>query len=121
MHAGGLEKELVAFIGAHRSLILARPRFLFVVLLSAATRDPGMRADALADAGQKIRRQLDVDFDDIEFIAGALMYSKYPRPLRWLMKQIAAKAGEETDTSRDYEYTDWQQVERYAKRRIVLG
>jgi menaquinone-dependent protoporphyrinogen oxidase len=49
-------------------------------------------------------------------IAGALKYSRYPLPLRWLMKRIAAKAGGDTDTSRDYEYTDWAQVEAYARR-----
>jgi menaquinone-dependent protoporphyrinogen oxidase len=48
-------------------------------------------------------------------IAGALMYSKYPLPVKWLMKGIARKAGEDTDTSRDYEYTDWEQVRQYAQ------
>jgi menaquinone-dependent protoporphyrinogen IX oxidase len=28
------------------------------------------------------------------------------------MKRIAKKAGAETDTSRDYEYTDWSALDR---------
>jgi menaquinone-dependent protoporphyrinogen oxidase len=44
------------------------------------------------------------------------MYSKYSWPLKWLMKRIAKQAGEDTDTARDYEYTDWQQVAAYAMR-----
>ncbi len=32
------------------------------------------------------------------------------------MKRTAKKAGEGTDISKDYEYTDCKQVERYAKR-----
>ena len=63
-----------------------------------------------------MQKQLSVVFDDVEMIAGALVYSKYSRLLKWLMKRIAASAGNSTDTSRDYEYTDWQQVERYAAR-----
>ena len=116
MHAGGLEKELVEFVNSQSQLIRDRPRSLFVVLLSAATRNPEIRARSLADARQKIEDQLRVDFDETEFIAGALMYSKYSWPLKWLMKRIAKEAGEDTDTARDYEYTDWQQVEQYAMR-----
>ena len=47
-------------------------------------------------------------------IAGALMYSKYALPIKWIMQRIAKKSGEDTDTSKDYEYTDWSQVQRYA-------
>lgn len=50
-----------------------------------------------------------------EMIAGALMYSKYSLPLKWIMKRIARIAGEDTDTSKDYEYTDWKRVKRYAE------
>ena len=116
MHAGGLEQELVEFINSHKEQISQQSRSLFVVLLSAATKDPEMRADSLADAHRKVNDQLRVSFDDIEFIAGALMYSKYSWALKWLMKRIAKQAGEGTDVSQDYEYTDWEQVERYAMR-----
>jgi menaquinone-dependent protoporphyrinogen oxidase len=30
------------------------------------------------------------------------------------MRRIAAKEGGDTDTSRDYEYTDWPAVDRFA-------
>jgi len=120
MHAGGLEKELVQFINSQTQSIRVRARSLFVVLLSAATKDPELRARSLGDARQKIEGQLRVDFDDTEFIAGALMYSRYSWPMKWLMKRIAKQAGEDTDTALDYEYTDWQQVEQYAMRLLEL-
>ena len=62
------------------------------------------------------REQLLVDFDDTEMIAGALIYSKYPLRIKWIMRRIVRKAGEGTDTSRDYGYTDWTKVARYAER-----
>ena len=40
-------------------------------------------------------------------VAGALLYTQYNPLMRWIMKRIAAKAGGDTDTSRDYVYTDW--------------
>ncbi len=116
MHAGGLERELVHFVNSHVSRIGTQSRSFFLVLLSAATKDPELKARSLTDARRKMKQQLLVEFDDTEMIAGALAYSKYPLPLKWLMRRIAAKAGEGTDLSRDYEYTDWRQVERYADR-----
>lgn len=114
LHAGGLEPELVRFVNAHAQAIGRRPRSFFLVLLSAATRDPQLRETWLADARAKLASQVHVSFEHVEMIAGALRYSKYPPPLRWVMRRIAAKAGGDTDTSRDYEYTDWQQVAEYA-------
>jgi menaquinone-dependent protoporphyrinogen oxidase len=120
VHAGGLEAEMMAFIERNAESIAQRPRSFFLVSLSAATRDPQQKAASLLDVENKARPQLAVEFADIEMIAGALRYSKYPLPLKWLMKRIAARAGEQTDSSRDYEYTDWQQVERYAARLTEL-
>jgi menaquinone-dependent protoporphyrinogen IX oxidase len=34
---------------------------------------------------------------------------------RWIMKRIAQKAGGGTDTSKDYEYTDWQALDKFAR------
>ncbi len=118
MHAGGLEKEIVLLINDRREEIERLPRSLFIVLLSAATRDPVRRAESLADARAKIDDQLKVPFEDVEMIAGALRYSRYVWPMRWLMRRIARKEGGDTDTSRDYEYTDWKQVEAYAGRLV---
>ncbi len=114
MHAGGIESELVDFINRNAAQIQAQANSFFLVLLSAATQDPKLRASWLADARARMSAQLKVSFPDPEMIAGALRYSKYPLPLKWVMKRIAKQAGEGTDISRDYEYTDWQQVERYA-------
>jgi len=46
--------------------------------------------------------------------AGALLYRRYNPVIRLLMRFIVGAAGGETDTSRDYEYTDWKAVERLA-------
>jgi len=116
MHAGGLENELVNFINSHKEQIEAKPRWFFLVCLSAATKDPTRKENSLKEAQEKIEEQLQVQFDGAEMIAGALMYSKYFLPIKWIMKSIAKKNGEGTDMSKDYEYTDWKQVERYSEK-----
>jgi len=42
---------------------------------------------------------------------GGLPYTHY-RP--WMMKLISRRTGAPTDTSRDYDFTDWQAVARFA-------
>ena len=116
MHAGGLESELVDFVNSHKDQIEAKARSFFLVLLSAATKDPKLNAESLADAQKKTNKQLQVQFPAAEMIAGALMYSKYFRPVKWIMQSIAKKYDEDTDTSKDYEYTDWNQVKQYAEK-----
>ena len=116
MHAGGLERELVDFINDQAAIITQRPHAFFLVLLSAATADQALREKSLSDAQGKVQQQLSVEFDDMEYIAGALTYSKYSRPVRWIMRRIARQHGEDTDTRRDYEYTDWAEVRTYAER-----
>ncbi len=49
-----------------------------------------------------------------ESFAGALLYRRYKPFIRFVIRLIMAMAGGDTDTSRDYEYTDWGAVERFA-------
>ena len=46
----------------------------------------------------------------IEQIAGALRYSQYDFFKRFIMRTISRRSGGDTDTTRDHEYTDWNQV-----------
>jgi menaquinone-dependent protoporphyrinogen oxidase len=50
-----------------------------------------------------------------ECIAGAIKYTRYNILLRWYMKKASGLNGGSTDTSRDHEYTDWNQVASLAQ------
>ena len=54
-------------------------------------------------------------------VAGALLYTRYNWFIRRVMKRIAAKAGGDTDTSRDYEYTDWRDLRKFAEQFGLLA
>ncbi len=51
-----------------------------------------------------------------ESIAGAMPYTRYSPVMRWVIKRISQREGGPSDTTRDYEYTDWDQVRRFADR-----
>jgi menaquinone-dependent protoporphyrinogen oxidase len=47
--------------------------------------------------------------------AGALKYLEYDFLRRWAMRYISGKEGGPTDTSKDYEMTDWEALEKFVK------
>ena len=48
------------------------------------------------------------------------MYRKYGWLKRWIMKRLVAKAGGNTDASRNWVYTDWNDVRLFAEQFAVL-
>ncbi|MCE3247433.1 MAG: protoporphyrinogen oxidase [Geminicoccaceae bacterium] len=48
-------------------------------------------------------------------LAGALRYSRYGFLKRLLMRLIVWREGGDTDDSRDYDYTDWDAVDGFAR------
>lgn len=50
-----------------------------------------------------------------KMVAGALPYTRYGWLKRQMMKRIVAKAGGDTDTTRDFEYTDWIDLRNFAQ------
>lgn len=54
--------------------------------------------------------------DRIKMVAGALRYTRYSWLMKRIMRRMAARAGGGTDITRDYEYTDWDDVRAFARR-----
>ncbi len=109
---GRFAKGLERLVREQAARIASLPNTFFSVCLSARRPvDGGVLAaryleEFSARTGWAPRRTAS--------FAGALLYRKYNPLLRLVMRFISALAGGDTDTSRDYEYTDWAQVERFA-------
>ena len=58
--------------------------------------------------------------DMVEIFAGSLAYTKYGWLKKRIMRFIAKQAGGSTDISKDYEYTDWNQVRQFAENFSLL-
>lgn len=113
IHAGGYPRSIVRFARVHRELLERIPSAFFSVGLAVASRTSDGRAQTL-ELVEKFVKQTGWRPRHVELIAGALPYSKYNFLIRFIMRRIAAKEGGDTDTSRDYEYTNWPAVDRFA-------
>ena len=52
--------------------------------------------------------------DKVGLFAGAVKYSQYDGLTRFSSKLVVAVTTGDTNTSRDYEYTNWNNVKRFA-------
>jgi len=109
---GHHSRELEKLVRAHAPALSGRPNAFFSVCLSAG--GPGAKPVAARAYIEDFCRAARWQPGEVASFAGALQYSKYNPFIRFMMRLIVGFAGGETDTSRDYEYTDWAAVERFA-------
>jgi len=110
---GGFSRALLRLVRAHRTQLADRPNAFFHVSLSAR---PGGNPAEVSRYLEQFSARTGWQPRECASFAGALPYRRYNPLLRLVMRLISAVAGGDTDTSRDYEYTDWQAVERFATR-----
>ncbi len=121
VHAGSHEREMVNFVKAHRDELNRIPTSFLSVTLSQAgyqrcACDAAKREEFARDVASVIDRffrETGWHADCVKPVAGALVYQQYNPFIRFVMRRIAAKSGGDTDTSRDYEYTDWADLDRF--------
>jgi menaquinone-dependent protoporphyrinogen oxidase len=115
LHAGKHQKAADRFVRAHAAELNHVPSAFFSVSLSAASKNQAEveAAERLARAFPEARGWTP---GVIASLAGRLAYREYGFFIRFIMKRIARKEGAPTDTSRDYELTNWDEVEKLAGR-----
>lgn len=113
IHRGRHSKELTAYAKQHSAELQAMPSALFQVSLVSMSQDPKNleHAQALFD---KLPKASGWTPEVTGMFAGALKYTQYGWFTRQLMKKIVRRQGGDTDTTRDYEYTDWAIVDGFA-------
>lgn len=112
IHYGRHPLRLSRWVCRHRSALSSRPGAFFSVCLSAG--GPGARPETAQRYLETFLARTRWRPERTAMFAGALLYTRYSPFIRFLMRQIVRMAGGDTDTTRDYEYTDWQAVERFA-------
>ena len=112
IHYGHHPAYLRTLIRRHRDVLATRPGAFFSVCLSAGgPRPKPMAAQRYLD---NFLRRTGWQPPLTASFAGALKYSLYGPIKRRVMIVIVGLGGGNTDTSQDYEYTDWDAVERFA-------
>jgi menaquinone-dependent protoporphyrinogen oxidase len=122
VHAGRHEREMIEFARTNRQeLQRLGAVFLSVTLSEAGAEDRQATAEQRERAAADAKRMIDVFVEQTGWrparslpVAGALAYTQYNFLVRFFMKRIARAQGAPTDTSHDYEFTDWAAVDRFA-------
>jgi menaquinone-dependent protoporphyrinogen oxidase len=113
LHAGRYQPEVVQYVKTHLPVISARRNAFMSVSLAAAGHDPEDLA-GLKQCVAAFLHETGWTPDRVHHVAGAFRYTRYDFLKRWAMKYIAYRKGAPTDSSRDYELTDWDDVLRFA-------
>ncbi len=113
IHYGNHPAYLRKLVARHRAALDARPNAFFSVSLSAG--GPRPKPAAAQRYIDKFQRKTGWQPQLIASFAGAVKYSVYGPIKRRVMIVFVGLGGGETVTSRDYEYTDWGAVERFAQ------
>lgn len=113
VHIGHYQKAIRTWVREHAGLLDRRCNAFVSMSLGVLQHDPKVEAD-LAAIVARFEQETGWHPRMVRLFPGALLYTKYGFVTRWFMKRIAAKAGGDTDTSRDFDYTDWKQVDLFA-------
>jgi len=109
VYLGDFPQMLLDWAWEHRDTLNTVPTGLFTESLNAA--DPRPRARVVDD---KVLRtfidQTDLRPRFVACFAGALEYTQYSFFKKCVLQGMSAAAGGPTDTSRDFELTDWSDV-----------
>ena len=114
VHIGDYQRVVANWVRTHAKTLNVMPTAFLSVCLAVLQRETKARQEIL----RIMRRFLDrVGWRPTitKMVAGALPYTRYHWLKRMMMKRIVAKAGGDTDTTRDYEYTDWNDLRTFSR------
>lgn len=112
VHFGRHAAAAQHFITANRSALSAVPAAFMSVSLSASDHERAVAAEGYAN---DLLEATGWQPTATVCVAGALRYRSYGVLKRLLMRRIARSQGLPADSSRDYEFTDWDQVADFVR------
>ena len=113
LHAQKHQRAAVAFCREAAQHLNVRPSVFLSVSLAIASDDAKERREA-ARIAQEFVSKSGWTASTVVCLAGRLAYTQYGWLTRCVMKRIARQHGQPTDTTRDYEFTNWGEVDRVA-------
>ena len=115
IHAGQPNRGIADFVEAHLNALQERPSAYVQVSLSTADPRPEKQEEARSYADRFLEASGWAP-DRIALVGGALPFTRYGFFKRLLMKYLAKEPFGITDTSRDYDFTDWDAVDDFARK-----
>ena len=122
VHLGKHERELVAFVKAHRDQLDSMPAAFLSVCGAEAGAEQGATPEGRAKSAAHVEEQLQSFMKEtgwhprhVRPVAGAFVFTHYNLLVRWVMKRVAKSEELPTDTSRDYDFTDWVALDEFSR------
>lgn len=113
VHGGSHQAEILEWVKHHAASLNGMATAFVSVCLAAA--------DDTDEARRATRDYIDDMQDDTGWtptsattVAGALQYREYDFVTRLVMRVLMRRGDHPTDVTQDYEYTDWDALERFA-------
>jgi menaquinone-dependent protoporphyrinogen oxidase len=119
IHAGNYQTYVSNWVRDNLNSIRSLPNAFFSVCLTQKDTDFDSQTE-VRNYIASFSQLTGWEPDTIGSFAGALPYTEYGFFKRFLMKQIVGQQGDDSDTSRDYDYTDWHQVGEFARQFIAM-
>lgn len=113
VHRGSHQPEVVQWAQRNHAGLERHPNAFLSISLTAAEDDEESRK-VTQDLIDGFARETGWTPETALSVAGALQYREYDFFTRTLMRLLMKKGGHPTDTSQDYDYTDWDAVDRFA-------
>lgn len=113
LHAGGYQRSVRRWVRTHADVLNGKPTAFLSACLAVLEQNPKVQQD-LSGIIDRFLSSTGWQPSITKPVPGALLYTRYNPVKRWVMKRIVRKAGGDTDTSRDYEYTDWNTLRAFA-------
>ena len=114
VHGGRFQRSIARWVRSYARDLNKKPTAFVTVCLAAV--------NAGTEEQQNIAKVMDRFFHETGWlptirkaVAGALLYTKYNWLTRWMMRRIVSRHHGDVDTSRDYEYTDWNDLAEFAR------
>ncbi len=114
LHIGDYQKTVARWVRNYAPMLNGLPTAFLSVCLAVVERGTEARANVLR-VMQHFLSRCGWRPSMTRMIAGAVLYTRYGWLKRVMMKRIVAKAGGDTDTTRDFEYTDWNELRTFAR------
>jgi menaquinone-dependent protoporphyrinogen oxidase len=111
---GKFQLPLTYFVQVHLPTLLTMPTAFVPVSLAASYESP-LALREVKKAIERFTRETGLNANIVEPTAGALRYSRYGFFKKLGVRLIAKMYGGDTNASRDYEYTDWDAVDSFAR------
>ncbi len=114
IHSGKYRPELLKLIRDHEKQLAQMPSAFYFVLTDVAAEEGEVSLQEARSYTETMEKETGWQPDLTTSFAGALRYTTYNLPKRWMISMVSRLAGGDKQTSHNHEYTNWRDVAKFA-------